>query len=253
MGLAYALTLALLFVLVFGDYGATWLEGVTRAGEITMARSDHDEFVRYYLANRFLPGLIIAFVAAALVIWALLRPEAASCAGTARWILLTLLGSASSYLAYRFALRIPATYYNATGFLVAVGLVAAVAPLPLRSRLVTDAAFGVLASGALAGALLWTVQMLAERPRIAASRASLAGAIHADYAAGRRLCADTAALAAIDSRDVARSLAVSIPIAAAPARPILSPATSTMRCSRRMRTKRQKSQSGFRIEQQRAR
>lgn len=219
MGVACALTLLVLFVVVFDGRVAVWLDGMAWAGKITLARTDTDGFLRYYLANRFLPGFALVLIPAGLTVWALLRPSDSSRAAFARWLLLVLIGAAFAYLLYRFALRIPATYYNVTGLLVAICLVATIAPLTRRARLLSDAILGVLATGALAGILLWGVQTVEERPLVAPSRAELATSLLADHTVGRRLCADTAAIAALDTPATARAVTIALRLADAPAPP----------------------------------
>jgi hypothetical protein len=219
MAAGFALTLPLLFMLAANGQVAVWLDGMARAGKITLARTDTGGFLTYYLANRFLPAFLIALIPAGLTVWALLRPSQSSRAAPLRWALLLLVASVGAYLLYRFAFRIPATYYNVTGLLVATCLMVAIAPLSGKQRLATDAVFVVLAVGALAGTLLWTAQALDERALVAPSRTELAAAIGADQAAGRRICSDAAALAALDSPAIARDVAVSLRLAEAPAPP----------------------------------
>lgn len=219
MGVAFAATLAALFVFVFDDRISVWLDGMARAGAITFARTDTTGFARYYLANRFLPGFAVVLVPALLVLWALRTPPATVRSVWPRRVVLVVIGLAAAWMVQRFALRIPATYYNVTAILVAVVLIAAVAPLSGLARRVADLGVAVVGAGALAGTLVWTAQALEDLPAMARSRAELSAAVLADHAAGRRLCADAAALAAIDAPDVARAITVSIPLADGPKAP----------------------------------
>ncbi|WP_237155598.1 hypothetical protein [Oryzibacter oryziterrae] len=214
----FVLVAALLLAAVFGPAPLTWLTGLADAARITLARTDAQGLLRYFLANRFLPGfglLALPLVAAA---WSASLPPRFTHWRWLRVALALAIGLAGGFLLYRQALRIPATYYNFTGVLVALGLMAALRAHG-RWRWPVDAALMTLGLAALAGIGLWSAQALAERPLIAPSRLQLAQAVASDHAARRRICADAAVLAALDDPELARSVHLSLRLAQAPGAP----------------------------------
>lgn len=218
----FALALAGLFAVAFPDGPVVWLRGIAEAGRITMARTDTEGLLRYFLANRFLPGFGLLALPILTRVWAASLPEPNGRLYRPRLILALAIGAAGLYLLHRLALRIPATYYNVTAVLVALCLTAAVVA-PRSWRWGVDAALLAFGFGALAGIGVWCAQALADWPTVASSRTELAAAIAADRAAGRTVCADAAALAALDDVALARSVGVSLRLAEAPNAP--DPAT----------------------------
>ncbi len=224
-GIAAAAAVAAVFALTHLALGigpADWFAGIRRAGQAVLERTDHGGFVKYQLANRFLPGAVLGFVLVGAVIVAARRGliEAGRVGPTAATAVAAVLAGVAGVVLYRFALRVPATYYNFSGVLVAVMLLALrLVPAAGWERRIGTATATALAAAAVVGVGVWTVQAAGERGAIGETRGELTTALRADLAAGRTICSDSAALAAVDDVAAARRLIVSIPLSDGPAPP----------------------------------
>jgi hypothetical protein len=187
-----------------------WLKGLQLQAASNSARSDFEGFAKYYLANRFVPGLgvgLLLLLALASKAWH--SVQSASTARLAKGILLVILLVLATACFFRFAIRIPATYYNFSGILVAVALTAAVAIKP-GSKLAELRAITLVILGlsSLLGGGLWLIQALIEYSQIRPTAQMLAADIASRQASHLRTCGDAAALPAIDNMSVALSLRV---------------------------------------------
>ncbi len=217
---AFTIGFAALATLCFPGTIADWFIGIRRAAALTVGRMDSEGFLHFYVANRFLPGIGLGLLFLPLGAAAMLR----NCGGRfarARALLVCAAALGFAALVWWFAVRVPPTYYNYTGLLAAGALVACsltrgVAVL----RRLCDGVLALLALSSLAGGALWVVQSLQDRPAILATRAALAQAMAGDARRGLRLCADTAALPALDDPTLVRRVSVSIPFGGSPFPPV---------------------------------
>lgn len=211
---AFLLAFPILAAFCFDGALGDWIMGIVRAAALIVNRQDADGALRYLGANRFLPGLGLGLLFLPIV--AATAPEHRRPAA----ILLLLATPVYAFLVWRFAIRIPQSYYNFTGILVAAALIAGAATKAGSSgRLAANGVLATLALSACAGTCLWVAQSFMERSALLRTRETLAEAIAADRSAGLRICADTAALPALDDAALAHAVTTSIPFGGTPQPP----------------------------------
>ena len=200
--------LLLLSHFCFGGPIFDWVKGIRFQAGANAARSDFEGIAKYYLANRFLPGLglgIILLLALAHQAWLSIRPLSAG--RLARGALLAFLLILAAVSLFRLALRIPATYYNFSGSLVLVSLTSAVAiKASTKLACLKMATLITLGIAGLFGGGLWFIQALIDHSKIQPTARMLAADIDATRAQGLRTCSDAAALPALDNVNIALSL-----------------------------------------------
>lgn len=203
-----AATIAAATIMVHGMTPALWLSGVLDHARAASGRYALGTIPHYYATSRFLPLLGLVVLCCGLG----LSAYAARAIGTDRAVPARLAAGLSAALAAGLflwlAVRDPAFYYNFSGLCVGLLLASAAGSGIARGPRTGTAfrAIAVVATGALlAGQALWLGQNLVERDAVAKTRSELAGWIASEHAAGHRICAQTAAMAAVaDYAEVVR-------------------------------------------------
>jgi hypothetical protein len=206
----------------FGGSPNDWLTGIWRSAKLTTDRQNIDSWTKALLANRYLQGVGISFgflAALFLVVWRALSgaPEYSRMRSK---LVFVVAAATFGWFLYYFALRLAPAYYNFTGMLVATAMAALLlSGEKTWERRIIDVLLALLGLSAAAGAALWGIQTASERIAMNQTRSALALAITADADHGLRVCADSAALPAIDDPHLAQSLIVSVPFGKAPLPP----------------------------------
>lgn len=209
----FAVTALALAQFVYHGSIVDWLAGVARHAAKTANRQDTERFAGYFLSNRFLPGLALGFAFAAPLAARLIAAPSPGWPPALWRAALALAALCVAAAFYKVAVRVPATYYNFTGVLIALAMAACLTARgrPMLAR-VNHAALAALAAGSLVGALLWLGQNAYDGPMIHSSAAALEADVRAELAAGRKVCADAAALTAMRDVGDALKLHISVPV-----------------------------------------
>ena len=225
--LAWLLTVASCFVVIYQGSPWTWLSGILQHASVYSSRTDTQGFLKYFVASRYLPGLGLGFALLAICIFAGYQKITQSVNRNNIWLsvyaIVTLI---SLFLLYRQAIRIPATYYNFSGLLVALILVAAscfCAQLTTihgrgmhtaslrgaRSSVATILMLMALLCGAAQA--LWIIQAVKEQGEFKTNALLLARALEEELRSNKRVCADSAALSVTPDLQTAMNIRILAP------------------------------------------
>ena len=198
---------------IHGGTFAEWFDGIVRHATRTALRQDIASLTPYFVANRFLPGIALGFVFAVPPAARFWHTPAPAGLPLRLWQGLQALVLAALVLAvYRVAVRVPATYYNFSGLMVALALAGCLAA---RGSAILEktmlAGLALLGLAGMAGTLLWLGQNAYDGPMIRATARALEADVLGELAAGRRVCADAAVLTAMSNIGDAVQLRISVP------------------------------------------
>ena len=199
------LTIALSFAVVYPSPPWVWLDGVSQQSYAHGARSDTQGLFKYFVASRYLPGLGLGFALLAICILTGYQKILQSGKRHNLWLLSYAIAvSISLLLLYRLAVRIPATYYNFSGLLVALALFAATyfcgqgvvidSVFWRRARASVMTVLVVMAVLCGAAQALWIVQNVEEYGKARTSARLLSTSLQQELRSSKRVCADSAAL-----------------------------------------------------------
>jgi hypothetical protein len=220
VSLAWLITVVFCFLVIFHGYPWTWLTGILQAAHAVQARADTQGLFKYFMASRYLPGLGLGF--ALLAICGFAGYQKITESREANHILLftyAMVALISLLLIYRLAVRVPSTYYNFSGLLAALTLVAASYACVRRTAiegtaLNTRATTTILVVMALlcgAAQAIWIVQVVKEHGKATTNALLLSRSLEEELRLNNRVCADSAALAATPDLETAMAIRILVP------------------------------------------
>lgn len=210
VGVVAVLALVASFLLLYPYDPASWVQGMLAASNQAAGRFGEGEYLKYFVATKHLPFLILTFPVLGFVLYALLH-EPLRQAGWFHRAVLAGAALALVLLIYRFPVRIPPTYYNYAVLIPALALVSVVV---LRDRLRSWAGtasalcLGAFAAGCALAQGLWVYQVSAGGALISGQKAQLARLVTEYQAAGARVAVDGPILGALDDAQVAEATEV---------------------------------------------